>query len=123
MGIRLAFSVSPKPGAEAIHFVIDRCAGAFNGMEVQALEGQSSSRRFMSGDKPLLFENPLEDLSPHLAVQYDYYVEAKRVLLQAIVASLEDDSFPKVELPVGVPTLQVARQVMLLADKLTDALQ
>merc|ERR1719161_2127272 len=75
--VRLKFTLRPKPGAEPIGFVIDRQTGAFNGMEVDG-------REFLCGEPPLLFENPLDDLAEHLAVQYDYYVEGKRILLEAL---------------------------------------
>ena len=73
--VRLDFSLRPTKGAPPIRFVIDRQAGAFNGIEV-------NGRRFLSGESPL----SLPDLSPHLAVQYDYYVEAKRILLAGLAA-------------------------------------
>ena len=113
--VRLSFSLCPKAGKNPIHFMIDRQSGSFNGMEV-------NGRRFLCGEPPLLFENPLDDLSSHLAVQYDYYVEAKRILLTTFAAS--PLSLKRaVELPLGVPTLKVAREVLLLAKKLTKELK
>lgn len=113
--VRLSFSLRPMAGADPISFVIDRQTGSFNGMEVDG-------RRFLSGEPPLLFENPLKELSPHLAVQYDYYVEAKRVLFAALLAS---PLSPRnaVALPLGMPTMQVAREVMRLAEHLTKELK
>jgi dihydrodiol dehydrogenase / D-xylose 1-dehydrogenase (NADP) len=122
--VRLAFSLRPRAAdAFRLAFVIDRQTGAFNGMEVG--EG-ASRRRFLSGEPPLLFPNPLPDLSPHLACQYDYYVEAKRVLLESVAAAapaLAADPRATAALPEGAPTLQVAREVLLLAEKLTKLLQ
>jgi len=129
--VRLAFAVTPKDAANPINFCIDRCAGAFNGMEVEVLApagGEPSAktpraaRRFMCGEAPL-FENPLEDLAPHLAVQYDYYVEGKRVLLEALQKLAETGAKGQAELPPGAATLRVAREVMLLADRLTAELK
>lgn len=118
--IRLDFTVTPA-GTDAVplRFEIDRCAGAFNGMRVEDMSCDVESSepvqaKFMSGEEPM-FENPLPDLSPHLAVQYDYYVEAKRVFLDSVGTGSG--------LPEGAPTLETGRQVMLLADKLTAALK
>lgn len=60
-----------------------------------------------------------DELSPHLAVQYDYYVEAKRILLHALARADEGE----VILPQGVPTLEVGREVLLLAEVLTKELK
>jgi len=110
--LRLSFTLRPEAGADHISFLIDRQAGAFNGIDV-------NGERFLSGEPPLLFENPLDDLAPHIAVNYDGYVEAKRLLFQALAAA----PAPGVAvLPKGVPTMETARQVMLLADKLTAEL-
>lgn len=114
--VRLSFSLQPRAGADPISFVIDRQSGAFNGMEV-------GGRRFLSGEPPLLFENPLKDLSPHLAVQYDYYVEAKRVFFEALLAAPLASPRDTAVLPLGVPTMQVAREVMRLAERLTRELK
>ena len=122
--VRVAFSLRPRPDAEPIAFVVDRTTGAFNGMEVGS--GTAQAARFLSGEPPLLFENPLDDLSPHLAVQYDYYVEAKRVLLSSLAAAVDKAGgidFGVAELPAGSPTLETGRQVLLLAEKLTRELQ
>ena len=73
-----------------------------------------SEKKFLSGENPI-YPNPLEDLSPHLACQYDYYVEAKRVLLQSLKQGAQ--------LPPGAPTLAVARETLVLAEKLTARLQ
>mmetsp|Transcript_5617 Transcript_5617/g.16068 ORF Transcript_5617/g.16068 Transcript_5617/m.16068 type:complete len:365 (-) Transcript_5617:292-1386(-) len=110
--LRLSFSLRPKAGAASISFLIDRQAGAFNGIEV-------NGERFLSGVPPLLFENPLSDLAPHIAVTYDCYVEGKRLLFEALAAAPEGGV---AVLPEGVPTMETARQVMLLADKLTGEL-
>ena len=83
-----------------------------------------NGRRFLSGEPPLLFENPLDDLSSHLAVQYDYYIEAKRVFLAALSeAAMSKHPGAKVMLPAGMPTLSVAREVLLCARVLTDRLK
>eukprot|EP00927_Polykrikos_kofoidii_P021058 TRINITY_DN20075_c0_g1_i1.p1 TRINITY_DN20075_c0_g1~~TRINITY_DN20075_c0_g1_i1.p1 ORF type:complete len:749 (-),score=131.77 TRINITY_DN20075_c0_g1_i1:139-2259(-) len=114
--VRVSFSLRPTAGAEPISFVIDRQTGAFNGMEV-------GGQRFLSGEPPLLFENPLKELSPHLAVQYDYYVEAKRVLFAAVATAPLPSSRDTAALPLGVPTMRVAREVMRLAEQLTRELK
>lgn len=120
-----------QPQPRALHFWVDRCAGAFNGVHVTLTRGESTTTaEFHSGDDPL-WPNPLTDLSPHLACQYDYYVEAKRVLLKALAESLDSSTNPAgdgcsalgtVQLPAGAPTLTVAREVLLLAESLSGKL-
>ena len=124
MTLKFSLAGTSADGAPLqLGFWVDRCAGAFNGVEVGVDGSDSEPRRFLSGDDPL-WPNPLADLSPHLAVQYDYYVEAKRVLLEALAAApLAAAAAAPVPLPAGAPTLRVAREVLVLAEALNGRLQ
>lgn len=145
--VRAAFSLRPAPGAEPIGFQIDRQAGSFNGIDVDG-------RRFLSGEPPLLYTNPLQSLSSHIALNYDQYVEAKRIFLSALapvnaraaMPAAAPAAAPRVAptapapsistpadadtalaattapLPAGLMTLKDAREVLLLAGRLTEEL-
>ena len=127
--VRVAFSVRPGAGGprtKKIGFCIDRQAGAFNGLEIQTGD---KTKRFLCGEPPLLYANPLPNLSPHIAVAYESYVEGKRVLFEAAAAAASASGAggsslqSQIDLPPGAPTLEDAIEVMRLAHKITAALE
>lgn len=114
--VRLKFSFRPAPGKSPLHFDINRQGGMTVGILVDG-------ERFIIGDRPLQYHNPMKGIAPHHAPSWDVYIDSKLVFLSAIAGAAAAGQDTTIPLPRGALTLPMALEVMRIADKLTDQLR